>query len=69
MTKTRKKKKGTNDTRAVVADIQREVDANQISLTVQPGIEKDQFGILLVPQIRSQIDFINVTETTDPSQG
>jgi hypothetical protein len=69
MTKARKKKKGTKDTRAVIADIQREAEADQIRLAIVPGLEKDQFGFLLIPEIRSQIDFVNVTETTDPSQG
>jgi hypothetical protein len=68
MTKARKKKKGTGDTRAIVADIQREAEADQITLAVKPGLEKDQFGFLIIPEIRSQIDFINIVETIDPSQ-
>lgn len=58
-----KKKKGTDDSRIVVADIKREQDQDVVMEIILPTFDTK------VPIGRTMIDFVNVTETTDPSQG
>lgn len=60
-----KKKKGTDDIRIVVADIKRDQDQEATAVAIQPTYEGNTY---IVPS-RTMIDFVNVTETTDPSQG
>lgn len=64
-----KKKKGTDDTRIIIADIKQEADQDAIRTVLQTGLEFITAGSPRVPLMRNTIDFVNVTETTDPSQG
>ncbi len=60
-----KKKKKTNDVNVVIADIKDEQDQEATKAAIQPAFE----GTTYMPPMRAMIDFVNVTETTDPSQG
>jgi len=60
-----KKKKKTPNVNVVVADIKRDQDQDAIRTAIQPTFE----GTNYMPPLRAMIDFVNVTETTDPSQG
>jgi hypothetical protein len=59
-----KKKKGTDDSRIIIADIKRDVDQDAVRTALLPSTDHG-----FNPIMRSMIDFVNVTETTDPSQG
>jgi hypothetical protein len=59
-----KKKKGTDDTRIIIADIKRDADQDFTQAALQPTYE----GNAYIDQSRSMIDFVNVTESIDPSQ-
>lgn len=63
-----KKKKGTSDTRIITSDIKRDADQDTIRTVVQTGLEMRSAGVPLIPIMRNMIDFVNVTETTDPAQ-
>jgi hypothetical protein len=63
-----KKKKGTDDTRIIVADIKRDADQDAIRTVIQTGLEFIAPGSPRAPLLRAMIDFVNVTETIDPSQ-
>jgi len=60
-----KKKKKTENVNVVIADIKDEQDQDATRTAIQPVFE----GITYMTPIRWMIDFVNVTETTDPSQG
>ena len=60
-----KKKKKTPDVNVVIADIKRDQDQDATRTAIQPAFE----GTTYMPPMRAMIDFVNVTETTDPSQG
>jgi len=59
-----KKKKKTPDVNVVIADIKRDQDQEASAIALQPSYE----GNTYIVQSRTMIDFVNVTETTDPSQ-
>ncbi len=59
-----KKKKKTTNVNVVVADIQDTVDQQATKDAIQPAFE----GTTYMPPMRAMIDFVNVTETIDPSQ-
>lgn len=60
-----KKKKKTPSVNVVIADIKRDADQEASKAALQPSYEGNAFIVLS----RTTIDFVNVTETTDPSQG
>ena len=60
-----KKKKKTQDVNVVIADIKDEQEIEATKAAIQPVFE----GTSYLYPIRASIDFVNVTETTDPSQG
>jgi len=60
-----KKKKKTTDVNLVIADIQDNLDQQATKIAIQPSFE----GTTYMNPLRTSIDFVNVTETTDPSQG
>ena len=59
-----KKKKKTEDVNVVIADVKDEQDQSATRTAIQPAFE----GTNYMPPLRAMIDFVNVTETTDPSQ-
>ena len=59
-----KKKKKTADINVTVADIKRDQDQEAVKAALQPTFE----GTVYMPSSRTMIEFVNVTETTDPSQ-
>jgi hypothetical protein len=59
-----KKKKKTENVNVVIADISRDQDQEASKAALQPSYEGNTY---IVP-LRTMIDFVNVTETTDPSQ-
>jgi hypothetical protein len=59
-----KKKKKTQNVQVVIADIKRDQDQDTVRTALQPATDHG-----FNPIMRTQIDFVNVTETTDPSQG
>lgn len=59
-----KKKKGTGDQRNTISDLKREADQDAIRTALQPTIE----DISHTPQIVTQKDFVEVSESIDPSQ-
>ncbi len=59
-----KKKKKTQDVNVVIADISRDADQEASKAALQPSYEGNTY---IVPS-RTMIDFVNVTESTDPSQ-
>ncbi len=60
-----KKAKKTQDVNIVIADIKDDVDQDATKAAIQPVFE----GTTYMYAMRAMIDFVNVTETTDPSQG
>jgi hypothetical protein len=54
----------TNDINVELTDIKRTLDSNASKEALQPTYE----GNTYIDPSRSMIDFIDVTETTDPSQ-
>jgi hypothetical protein len=60
-----KKKKGTTDTRIIIADIKKEEEEAIIETVIHQYPDFDT----TVPEVRTQVDFVNVVETIDPSQG
>jgi len=61
----RRKKKGTSDNRSIVSDIKRQADQDALRTALQPTFE----GTTYTPAIVAITDFVNVTESVDPSQG
>jgi len=59
-----KKKKKTTNVNVIVADISRDADQEASKAALQPSYE----GNTYIPPTRTMIDFVNVTETIDPSQ-
>jgi hypothetical protein len=59
-----KKKKGTDDTRIIIADVKDDVDLWSNRGALQPSYEGDTY----IVQSRTMIDFVNVTESIDPAQ-
>ncbi len=59
-----KKKKKTENVNVVIADISRDADQEASKAALQPSYEGNTY---IVPS-RSMIDFVNVTDTIDPSQ-
>jgi hypothetical protein len=59
-----KKKKKTPSVNVVIADIKRDADQEASKAALQPSYE----GNTYIVQSRTMIDFVNVTESTDPSQ-
>src|SRR6185436_5227937 len=59
-----KKKKKTPSVNVVIADIKRDADQEASKAALQPTYE----GNTYIVQSRTMIDFVNVTESIDPSQ-
>jgi len=59
-----KKKKKTPDVNVIIADISRDQDQEASKAALQPSYE----GNTYIVQSRTMIDFVNVTESIDPSQ-
>jgi hypothetical protein len=59
-----KKKKKTTNIQVVIADIKQDQDEALVEAIIHQYPDFDT----AVPEIRSQVDFVNVTETIDPSQ-
>jgi hypothetical protein len=60
-----KKKKRTQNINVDIADIKDQQDQEATKTALQPTFE----GTTYIVPMRAMIDFVNVTETTDPSQG
>ena len=59
-----RKRKKTTDVNVVITEIKQDADQDATKLAIQPTFE----GTGFIPSIRSSIDFVNVTDTIDPSQ-
>jgi hypothetical protein len=59
-----KKRKTSTDPRIIIEEIKDTQDADVIRMATLPTFETNR-----IPEIRTSIDYVNVTESIDPSQG
>jgi len=60
-----RKRKGTTDSRSITAEIKNAADSDIINLAINPVFE----GVTYLQLGRAMIDFVNVTDTVDSTQG
>jgi len=60
-----RRRKTTSNQNSIINQMRRDSDLDQNKLALQPTFEGTTYTVSMV----SQIDFVNVTDSVDPSQG